>query len=257
MQSAVDSEGVPKYVQLARILRDKITSKEYGVGERIPTESALGETYRVSRITVRQAIDKLVRDSFLDRRQGLGTFVLPQKLRRNIAKVYSFTSDMVEMGLEPGSRVLSLAIEEADEQDARSLQLPAGNRRVTRLSRVRMANNAPILRETTLIPEYLCPGLVDRDFAKTSLYRVLTEERGLLPHHAEETYEAVVLSRQDAALLGCPQRGAQPAFAIQRLTYLENGIPVELTRSVGRGDRITLAISMTSAQADVRRRVEF
>ncbi|HVP18038.1 MAG TPA: GntR family transcriptional regulator [Spirochaetia bacterium] len=112
MQAAGDGEGVPKYIQLARILRD------------IPTESALGQTYRVSRITVRQAIDTLVRDNFLQ--------------RRNIAQVYSFTSEMEQMGLSPSSRVMVLAVEEADEETARSLQLPVDDRRVTRLSRVRM-----------------------------------------------------------------------------------------------------------------------
>ena len=77
-----------------------------------------------------------------------------------------------------------------------------------------------------------------------------------MPHHAEETYEAIILKRREAELLECSSRGAQPAFAIQRLTYLENGLPIELTRSVGRGDRLTLAINMTSEQADIRRRVE-
>lgn len=257
MRAAGSNEGVAKYIQLARILQDKIIRQEYKPGEKIPTELALGETYRVSRITVRQAIDTLVRDNYLARRHGLGTYVLPQKLRRNIAKVYSFTSDMEQMGLTPSSRVLALVVEEADDETARSLQLPADNRRVTRLSRVRMANNSPVLRETTLVPEYLCRGLVDRDFSAVSLYRVLTAEFGLLPHDAEETYEAIVLSRQDAEFLECPARGASAAFAIRRLTLLESGLPIELTHSVGRGDRLTLVISMTSAQADVRRRVEF
>ncbi|HUI72780.1 MAG TPA: GntR family transcriptional regulator [Spirochaetia bacterium] len=257
MRLGGEKEGVPKYIQLAQIIREKIVRREYGVGERIPSETELGSTYRMSRITVRQAIDRLVRDGFLERRQGRGTYVLPRKLRRNIARVYSFTSDMQQMGLKPSSRVLALAVEEAQPDAALSLQLPPDNRRVTRVVRIRMANDLPILLETTLIPEYLCPGLVEEDFAKGSLYRILSEERRLSPHHAEETYEAVVLSRRDAQLLGCPSRGAQPAFAIQRLTYLENGRPIELTRSVGRGDRLTLAINMTSEQADVQRRVEF
>ena len=256
MRSAADRDGVPKYVQLAQIVREKITRRQYKAGDRIPTEAELGDTYRMSRITVRQAIDRLVRDGLLERHQGRGTYVLPQKLKRNIANVYSFTSDMHQLGLKPSSRVLALTAEEASAADALSLQLPAGNRRVTRLARVRMVNGLPILLETTLIPEYLCPDLVGKDFSNASLYRILTAERRLMPHHAEETYEAIILKRREAELLECSSRGAQPAFAIQRLTYLENGLPIELTRSVGRGDRLTLAINMTSEQADIRRRVE-
>jgi len=256
MRWAAERDGVPKYVQLARIVREKITRRQYKAGDRIPTEAQLGVIYRMSRITVRQAIDGLVRDGLVERRQGRGTYVLPQKLKRDIAKVYSFTSDMLRLGLSPSSRVLALTVAEASAADAVSLQLPAGNRRVTCLKRIRMVNGLPILLETTLIPEHLCPDLVGKDFSKASLYRTLTAERRLMPHHAEETYEAIILSRRDAELLGSSSRGAQPAFAIRRLTYLENGLPIELTRSVGRGDRLVLAITMTSEQADVQRRVE-
>ncbi len=255
MRAAGDSEGVPKYIQLGRILREKIARQDYRPGDRIPSEAALGDAYRVSRITVRQAVDRLVREGLLARRQGLGTYVLAQKLRRNISRVYTFTSDMQNMGLKPSSRVLELVVEEADEETALSLQLPSVNRRVTRLSRVRLANGTPILRETTLVPEHLCPGLVEKDFSKASLYRILAEEYRLLPHHAEETYEAIMLRRRDAELLECPSHGNQPAFAIQRLTFLVSGLPIELTRSVGRGDRLTLAVNMTSDQADIQRRI--
>ena len=85
------------------------------------------------------------------------------------------------------------------------------------------------------------------------MYRILTEERQLLPHHAEESYEAMILGREDAGLLECQSRKPQAAFAIQRLTYLENGLPVELTHSVSRGDRMTLAINMTADAADFQR----
>jgi len=253
MRDAGDIEGVPKYIRLARILREQIVRQQYQAGERIPSEASLGESHRVSRITVREAIERLVREGFVERRQGSGTYVLPQKLRRNIAKVYSFTSDMRHLGHRPSSRVLTLTVEEADEEVARTLQLPAANHRVTRIVRVREADHIPVLLETTLVPEYLCPGLVQKNLRKDSLYRILTEDHQLLPHHAEESYEAIVLTRGDARLLECRSRGPQAAFAIQRLTYLANGLPIELTRSVSRGDRMTLAINMTSDAADFQR----
>jgi GntR family transcriptional regulator len=253
MQEAGSAEGVPKYIRLARILREQIVRQVYKVGERIPSEGELGASHRMSRITVREAVDRLVQEGLLERRQGRGTYVLPQKLRRNIAKVYSFTSDMLRLGLTPSSRVLSLVVENADRELTRTLQLPLENARVTRIVRVRKANDVPILLETTLIPEYLCPGLVAKDLQRDSLYRILTEDFQLVPHHAEEFYEAVVLSRGDAGLLECRSRGPQAAFAIQRLTYLESGLLVELTRSVSRGDRMTLAINMTSVAADFQR----
>jgi GntR family transcriptional regulator len=96
---------------------------------------------------------------------------------------------------------------------------------------------------------------VDADLEHGSLYKVLTEEYGLFPHTAEETYEAVILRKEDARLLECTLQKPQAAFAIERIAFLENGKPLELTRSVGRGDRLTLAINMLADKADFQRLV--
>jgi GntR family transcriptional regulator len=213
----------------------------------------LCEQYQVSRITVREAINKLVQEGSLDRRQGKGTYVVHQKLRRNIAKVYSFSSDMRQLGLEPRSRILELRVEEADPAVVRRMKLPETNRKVTRITRVRIANEVPVLIETAMIPEYLCAALVEKDLERGSLYRILTEEYRLMPHHAEETYEAVIMTKEEAGILERNAEIPQPAFAIQRVTYLESGAAIEYGKSVGRGDLLTLAINMVADKADFQR----
>jgi GntR family transcriptional regulator len=246
-------EGIPKYIQIARILRERIQRQEYLPGAQIPTEVEMCEEYRVSRITVREAINKLVQEGWLDRQQGKGTYVVHQKLRRNIAKVYSFSSDMRRLGLEPRSRVLWIGVEEAPPDVVEKMKLPETNRKVTRITRVRIANEVPVLIETAMIPEYLCAGLVERDLESGSLYQILTEEYRLMPHHAEETYEAVILSREEATILERDPEIPQPAFAIQRTTFLLDGVAMEYGKSVGRGDLLTLAINMVADKADFQR----
>jgi GntR family transcriptional regulator len=246
-------EGIPKYIQIARIIRERIQRQEYAPGGQIPTEVELCEAWQVSRITVREAVNKLVQEGWLDRRQGKGTYVVHQKLRRNIAKVYSFSSDMRQLGMVPRSRVLSLRVEEAPAAVVEKMKLPDTNHRVTRIIRVRIANDVPVLVETAMVPEYLCAGLAQRDLEHGSLYRILTEEYRLMPHHAEETYEAIIMSKEDAVTLERDPDVPQPAFAIQRMTYLESGIPVEYGTSVGRGDLLTLAINMVADKADFQR----
>ncbi len=152
------SEGIPKYYQLAKIIKDRIERQEYKGEEQIPSEAELCETFQVSRITVREAINKLVVEGYLARRQGKGTYVAHQKQRRNIDRIYSFSSDMKHLGLEPSSRMLAFSVEEADPEAMELLKLPDNNRRVTKISRLRLANQIPVLKETTLIPEYLCAG---------------------------------------------------------------------------------------------------
>jgi GntR family transcriptional regulator len=246
-------EGIPKYIQIARILRERIQRQEYAPGVQIPTEVELCEAHQVSRITVREAINKLVQEGWLDRRQGKGTYVAHQKLRRNIAKVYSFSSDMRQLGMTPRSRVLSLRVEEAPPAIVDRMKLPETNHRVTRITRVRIANDVPVLVETAVIPEYVCAGLSEKDLENGSLYRILTEEYRLMPHHAEETYEAIIMPREDAVLLGRDPDVPQPAFAIQRVTFLAEGTPIEYCTSVGRGDLLTLAINMMADKADFQR----
>lgn len=255
LREAREREGVPKYLQLAAILREKIVRQEYLPDAQLPTEEQLGREYGVSRITVRGAIDRLAQDGLVLRRQGKGTYALPRKLRRDIARVYSFSQDMADLGLVPSSRTLEQRVEQADPETSALLRLPEDQRRVTRIRRLRLANGAPILLETTLVPLHLCRRLPRAELERGSLYAVLTEEYGLFPRSAEETYEAVVLAPADARLLECRGRGPHPAFAIQRVAQLEDGTPVELTRSIGRGDRLTLVIRMVADQAAFRRRV--
>ncbi len=250
-----EAEGVPKYLQLAAILKEKIVKQEYKAEQQIPTEEKLCHQYGVSRITVREAIHRLVQEEFLARKQGKGTYVIPQKLRRDIARVYSFSQDMERLGLKPSSDVLEQQIEQADGETSERLRLPAADQRVTRIRRVRKANGAPVLVESTLVPTYMCPELVNEDLESGSLYAILTERYGLYPRTAEETYEAVVLRRTDAKLLGFAAGEPHAAFAIRRITFLENGAPMELTRSLGRGDRLTLGINMLADKADFQRLV--
>lgn len=248
-------EGIPKYFQLARILKERIQRQEYAGGEQIPSEAELCASFQVSRITVREAINRLVSEGYLERRQGKGTYVAHQKLRRNIARIYSFSNDMSHLGLEPSSRVLALRVEDAEAEDAERLKLPQENRRVTLISRVRLANKIPVLVETTLIPEYLCSGLVEKDLESGSLYGILTEQYSLVLQRAEETYEAIIMAKEDALLFGFDPAVPRPGLAIRNITYLQNGLPIEYTSSVGRGDLLTLAITMVADEADFQRLV--
>lgn len=248
-----DADRIPKYIQLATIIRDKILRQDYKPDQQIPTEEQLGKEYNISRITVREAVDRLVQERLLERRQGKGTYVAAQKLQCNIAKLYSFSHDIAHLGLKPSSTVLECRVVEASPEEAARLRL-AENMSVTRIRRVRMANENPILLETTAIPVYLCPRLSEADLEHGSLYEALTESQ-LVPATAEETYEAIVMSPSEARLLACSQRRPVAAFAIQRITFLQDGTPIEYTRAIGRGDLLTLAVSMVADKADFRRRI--
>ncbi|MBV5330174.1 MAG: GntR family transcriptional regulator [Chlorobium sp.] len=251
-----DSNGIPKYIQLAKILKDQILAGVFRDDEQIPTEQSLCERYQVSRITVRQAINTLAQEKLLYREQGRGTFVQPKKLKRDITKVYNFTDDMIHLGLKPSSRLLEQEVIEAEPSLAEKLQLPADQRRVLKLLRLREANGIPVLCETTLIPYFLCPGLEREDLQTGSLYHLLAERFNLLPHHAEETYEAVIMPENSARLLQCKSVKCQPALSIHRIAFLDNGVPMECTTSIGRADRLTLSVQMVAENSMLKRNID-
>lgn len=254
MPEILEESGVPLYQQLKNILKGQILSGILKPGDKILPETDLCAKYGVSRITVRQAIHGLVEEGFLYRKQGKGTFVTSPKLRRRLPKLYSFTEDMLELGLRPSSRVLAYEVITADRKMREILKLPPGEEKVNRVVRVRCANDEPILIETTFIPLYLCPGLIEEDLEKGSLYAILRDKYGLLLDHAYETYEVGEVRKEEAQHLEC--RSGLPAFVIERVTYLRNEIPVELTKSVARGDRLRFTVLLIADQAQIRREVE-
>ncbi|MEN3187736.1 MAG: GntR family transcriptional regulator [Atribacterota bacterium] len=255
MREIIEEGNVPLYQQLKNILKGQILSGVFKPGDSIPPEAELCRTYGVSRITVRQAVKSLVEEGFLYRKQGKGTFVTSPKLRRRLPKLYSFSEDIMELGLKPSSKLLEQAIIEADEELVELLRLPPSDHRVNKLVRVRMANDEPILIERTLIPVYLCPDLLKEDLEKGSLYTILREKYGLLLNHAYETYEVGKVRKDEAQSLGC--RAGLPAFIIERFTYLKSEILVELTRSVARGDRLRFTVKLVADWAQIRREIEF
>ena len=78
--------AIPLYQQVIDIIKNEINSGAYKAGARIPNEFELAESYKVGRVTVRRAIEELVQQGYLTKRQGKGTFVNAPKLKRKIRR---------------------------------------------------------------------------------------------------------------------------------------------------------------------------
>jgi GntR family transcriptional regulator len=98
--------GIPLYHQLKEIFTDKIANGEWKPGETIPNELQLCEQYGISRGPVRQALDQLVREGLLSRKQGKGTVVLPPKIEPQLGAFYSFTTLIQQRGMRPSTVML-------------------------------------------------------------------------------------------------------------------------------------------------------
>lgn len=235
---SLDSD-VPLYSQLVSIVKRNITAGTLSPGELIPSEAELCRTFNVSRSTVRQAIGALEAEGLVVRKQGRGTFVAEPKMRRKTENVYSFTSEISSMGLTPSSTLIDFAIISPTPDIVKVLELTNSDSMVYRFTRIRNVDGEPLILETSFYPQYIYPNLT-RELLRTHSFYSLLYEVGVAPASAVDSYEAVVLGREEAEMLGT--KPGNCAFYCQRRTRTETGMVYEYTQSVIRADRVTLDI---------------
>ena len=238
------SEGnLPLYIQLAAYIRMQIQTGVLKPGDQMIPENALCEILKVSRTTVRQSMNRLVEEGLLVRYRGKGSFIASPKIQRNINYLYNFTDDMISLGATPSSTIIKAdVIEKPPDAVIQALQLSQGQQTTFFLDRLRCANTEPILWERTYVPYFLCRGIELYPFENISLYHVLCERFSLNLYHAIETLEAVIINKDEAANLHCEPRVA--GYKIQRISYLDSGLPFEFTMSVTRADRCVFQVDL-------------
>lgn len=236
MSSVIDpSNIIPKYYQLSNILRQKIEEGAWRPLEPIPSERQLEEQYNLSRPTIRQAIELLVRQGFLYRVHGKGTFVSPPKLQKGALELTSFSEDMRNRGLKPGQKFLDFGFIVPPAHVRKQLELPAGQK-VLRIKRVRTGNGEPIGIQDSYLA--LAPGQeITREEVEKggSIYAILQEKFGIFPSEADETLEVTLASAEEAMLLEIPE--GSPLLLNERTLYSQNRQAVEYVKILYRGDR--------------------
>lgn len=223
--------ATPLYLRLQKQIKAAIAAETLKPLEALPGERDIAEAFSVSRVTVRKAIAGLVDQGLLTQRQGSGTFVAarPERVDLPLSRLTSFTEDIRLRGLTASVRWLGRTVSLASPQEAMRLAL-SPNETVVRLRRLRFADQLPIAIECATVPTRFLP---DPEAVDSSLYAAL-EARGALPVRALQRLQATNLNAEDAALLAVPPGAA--ALAIDRLSFLDTGRPVEFTESLYRGD---------------------
>ena len=225
--------GMPEYKRIRASLRSQLEDGEFKPGDRIPTERELAQRFGVAHMTVRHAVDGLVRDGLLARRRGAGTFVVKSRaVSRTLNRLQGFSDDIRASAngndaLEISSQVLELAEIAAEEETSRLLELPLGSA-VVSLRRIRNVAGTPTAISHVLLPVRIAPRLAEEDFSHRSLYAYLTSV-GVQFGRAEQSISAVAATDEQAAQLHVPL--GSPLLASERLTRDSGNIPVEFART--------------------------
>jgi len=228
----------PLYQQLQRALREAIETRVLAPDDALPAERQIASDLAVSRITVRKAIDGLVEEGLLVRRQGSGNFVA-SRIEKNFAKLTSFSEDMRARGRTPKSVWLKRAQGQVTPEEALSLQLSPGAP-VYRFHRLRYADDAPMCLEYATIAGEALPSL---DAVGVSLYEAL-EQAGNRPVRALQRLRALLLSAEHAKLLNA--REGDAGLLVERLGFLRDGRAVEFCQTYYRGDTYDFVAELSS-----------
>ena len=229
--SLAGSGTAPLYRRLQDRIKTAIESGSLKPHDALPGERDIAQALNVSRVTVRKALSGLVSAGLLEQRQGSGTFVSPKPpiVEQPLSRLTSFSEDMRLRGLATTSQWLTREISLPSTQDALHLALSPQDK-ICRFRRLRFAGGVPMAIENAAIPHKYLP---DPAAVTTSLYAVLND-LGVTPMRALQRLSAANLGLDDARLLHVQAGSA--ALAIERVSYLGNGQPVEFTRSFYRGD---------------------
>jgi GntR family transcriptional regulator len=210
------------------------------VGDAIPSERQLSSDLGMSRLTVRAALDDLVRDGLLVKRRGSGTFVSEPKIAQELTMT-SFTEDMRRRGMVPASRTLDLRVVPAGAHLGRLLRV-SPSEPVVVITRLRLADRETMAIETLHVREALIPGLTAADLEERSFYELLEERYGITTASGIQTIEPTVTNEDESGALGVPLHS--PAFLFERTTQTMSGEVVEYVRSIYRGDRYRLVTEL-------------
>jgi GntR family transcriptional regulator len=203
----------------------------------LPPESELIETYQVSRTTVRQVLDMLVNEGLIYRQRGRGTFVAHPTREQTLVRVVGFSDDMRQRGFEPHTNVLSAGVVPASEDVAGSLGIEPGEE-LARLERLRLADGEPMSVEESCLVHRLCPGVLEGDYGVASLRDALDDKWDIRWSRATQVICAVPATSRLAELLSV--KPGEALLYIERVSYSQQNVPVELLRIHYRGDRYSL-----------------
>lgn len=223
-------DATPVYMRIQRCIEERIERGAYPTGSMIPSEKDLAEEFGTTRLTIRSAVDELVRRGQIRRVRGKGAFVA-QKVPAFFERTVGFRESVRASG-EPSVRILARSKRYAGPYYADLFGI-AEDDLLYSVRRLNCINGSPVSIETALIPCLLFPTIEDIDVSVFSLYETY-EMLGRKPVMAQEKLDIEALGARDAGLLGLEQ--GDLVLLLECVSYDASGQAIEYVKSFNRGD---------------------
>lgn len=226
----------PMYKQIENYILDLIQSEQIKEGEFIPSEKKLSEEFNVTRMTVRSALNNLVKDGYILRQPGVGSKVIKNNITDNIGTVTSFTKEMTLKGYSVSNIVHDFKIVEADEVLKEKLNLEIGEN-VWEIKRIRLANAERISYMVTYMPVKLFPNL-KKSHCEASLYDYIEGSCEFKIATSNRSVKAIIADEELMEVLELTE--VEPILYINQTSYLAAGEPFEYSHTYHLGYTLTL-----------------
>jgi len=226
---------IPLYYQLKQQILEMIETGKLTEGDMLPPENELCAMFSISRPTIRQSLNELVAEGYLTRSKGRGTFISKPKIEaRFLSNLESFNNEMHAKNMTPRTDVISLEKITEPHEATEKLQIPPGSP-IIHLSRLRLANDTPIVFVDTYLPYDSFSELLTVNFNENSLYDSIEEMYNIRVNRVHREIEAVNSHREEAQLLKIPRNSAVSLVKTVGYSSSHNG-PVEYSIARYRGD---------------------
>lgn len=232
---------VPLYWQLAEVINSQISSGQLHPGDKLPTEHWLAETYHLSRVTVRRAVQFLIDNGTLKRNRGESPIVAFPRVNRQQNRLTGLSEDLRQMGHVPSSLILCCENTTAPLKIADLLNIDIGAP-VFRLARLRLADNSPLAIHDCYYPQSVCGNVLSSTFHADSIYHFL-DDNGIKLAYATQTISARNATEKEATLLAMPHNSA--LLHVERVSFTAEGLPVEFSDMLYNPLRYDIHVEMT------------
>jgi GntR family transcriptional regulator len=238
-RAAADVPGrfIPRYYEIEQALRARVAAAR--PGDAMPSDAELCQEFGVSRMTARNAMQRLAQEGIVQRIPGRGTFVAEQPVHRQAGSLISFSDEMRRRGRRPSSKVIRRRARAGGVAETGPLGLAAGAE-VVELLRLRLADAEPIAIEDSVFAASLAAVLLAADLETGSLFDALVGA-GRVPTAGRASLAARAAGAADARRLAIPK--GSPLLVERRLIVDQAGRPLELTESRYAADRYALDVS--------------
>ncbi|MFZ0543848.1 MAG: GntR family transcriptional regulator [Candidatus Promineifilaceae bacterium] len=238
----IEESSTPLYLQLEEILRGQIDQGSLAPGDALPSENELVDAYRVSRTTVRKALDRLADDGVVVRVQGKGTYVSKAEVTQDLRSLRTISEVLTQAGLIPEVEVAAVDVNHAAPlQVLEELNLPEGSM-IVQVKRRHLVNGEPIAYAVIYLSNRFQWRFSAEELRYQSIYTWLETQEQVLVEKGVQVICAQAASDEVARALAL-EPGA-PVLKVVNTSTAETGIPIEHTEFYFPPERYVLAVTL-------------